>query len=147
MLVFVLPCSASTSTCRAARPSPPPSPSANYQNTTVYYSDGKTPLGTIGATNRQDLTYSQIPSTCRTPCWRPRTALLDRGRHLADRHPARRQPRRDGSGGNLNGGSTITQEFVRNYYDGVGTQQTASRKVKEIFIAQKLATTSPSSGS
>ena len=43
------------------------------------------------------------------------------------------------SGGSPNGGSTITQEFVRNYYDGVGTQQTASRKIKEIFIAQKLA--------
>jgi membrane peptidoglycan carboxypeptidase len=45
------------------------------------------------------------------------------------------------SGGGLNGGSTITQEFVKNYYDGVGSQQTASRKVKEIFIAQKLAST------
>ena len=43
--------------------------------------------------------------------------------------------------GNLNGGSTITQEFVRNYYDGVGTEQTASRKIKEIFIAQKVAGT------
>ena len=43
------------------------------------------------------------------------------------------------SGGSTNGGSTITQEFVRGYYDGVGTQQTASRKIKEIFIAQKLA--------
>ena len=45
------------------------------------------------------------------------------------------------SGGSLNGGSTLTQEFVKNYYDGVGTQQTASRKIKEIFIAQKLAKT------
>ena len=43
--------------------------------------------------------------------------------------------------GDLNGGSTITQEFVRNYYDGVGTEQTASRKIKEIFIAQKVAST------
>ena len=45
------------------------------------------------------------------------------------------------SSGGANGGSTITQEFVRGYYDGVGTQQTASRKIKEIFIAQKLAST------
>ena len=35
--------------------------SATVQNTTVYYSDGKTVLGTIGTTNRQDLAYSQIP--------------------------------------------------------------------------------------
>ena len=45
------------------------------------------------------------------------------------------------SGGSLSGGSTITQEFVKNYYDGVGAQQTVSRKIKEIFIAQKLAKT------
>ena len=45
------------------------------------------------------------------------------------------------SSGDKNGGSTITQEFVRNYYDGVGTKQTASRKIKEIFIAQKLSAT------
>ena len=45
------------------------------------------------------------------------------------------------------GGSTITQEFVRNYYDGVGVAQTPSRKIKEIFIAQKLAARSPSRGS
>ena len=37
------------------------------------------------------------------------------------------------------GGSTITQEFVRNYYDGVGVAQTPSKKIKEIFIPQKLA--------
>ena len=35
--------------------------SANYQNTTVYYADGKTVIGTIGETNRQDLSYAQIP--------------------------------------------------------------------------------------
>ena len=43
------------------------------------------------------------------------------------------------SGASPQGGSTITQEFVRNYYANVGTQQTISRKIKEIFIAQKLA--------
>ena len=47
------------------------------------------------------------------------------------------------SGGNLSGGSTITQEFVRQYYSysDIGTQQTASRKIKEIFVAMKLSKT------
>ena len=36
--------------------------SANYQNTIVYYNDGKTVMGTIGTINRQDLTYQQIPT-------------------------------------------------------------------------------------
>src|SRR5437016_8037069 len=42
-------------------------------------------------------------------------------------------------GGSLQGGSTITQEFVRQYYSGIGTQQTMSRKIKEIFVAMKIA--------
>ena len=44
-----------------------------------------------------------------------------------------------GSDGSLQGGSTITQQFVRNYYAGIGTQQTVSRKIKEIFVAMKVA--------
>ena len=44
-----------------------------------------------------------------------------------------------GSDGSLQGGSTITQEFVRQYYSGIGTQQTFSRKIKEIFVAMKVA--------
>ena len=44
-------------------------------------------------------------------------------------------------GGTLQGGSTITQQFVRNYYANIGTQQTMSRKIKEIFVAIKLSHT------
>jgi membrane peptidoglycan carboxypeptidase len=44
-----------------------------------------------------------------------------------------------GNDGSLQGGSTITQEFVRQYYSGIGTQQTFSRKIKEIFVAMKVA--------
>ena len=43
-----------------------------------------------------------------------------------------------GNDGSLQGGSTITQQFVRNYYSGIGTQQTFSRKIKEIFVAMKV---------
>jgi len=44
-----------------------------------------------------------------------------------------------GGDGSKQGGSTITQEFVRQYYSGIGTQQTMSRKIKEIFVAMKVA--------
>ena len=114
--------------------------SVNYQNTTVYYSDGKTVLGTFGATNRQDLTYAQIPQQLQNAVvaaedksfW-TEGGISPTGILRAAIHDV------TSSGGNKNGGSTITQEFVRGYYDGVGTQQTASRKIKEIFIAQKVA--------
>ena len=115
--------------------------SANYQNTTVYYSDGKTVLGTFGATNRQDLTYQQIPQALQNAVvaaedknfW-TEGGISPTGILRAAMHDAT-------NSGDTNGGSTITQEFVRGYYAGVGTQQTASRKIKEIFIAQKLTAT------
>jgi membrane peptidoglycan carboxypeptidase len=110
------------------------------QSTTVYYSDGTTVLGTISNEDRQNLTINQIPKSMQDAV----IAAEDRGfwteggisvtgilRAAYDDAMS--------SGGNLSGGSTITQEFVRNYYATVGTQQTMSRKIKEIFIAQKLA--------
>ena len=114
--------------------------SATYQSTTVYYADGKTLMGTIGATNRQDLTYQQIPKPLQNAViaaedknfW-TEGGISPTGILRAAIHDV------TSGGSDLNGGSTITQEFVRGYYDGVGTQQTASRKIKEIFIAQKLA--------
>jgi membrane peptidoglycan carboxypeptidase len=116
--------------------------SATVQNTTVYYSDGKTILGTIGTTNRQDLNYNQIPMSLQNAVvsaedkgfW-TEGGISPTGILRAAIHDV------TSGGSSLNGGSTITQEFVRNYYDGIGTQQTASRKIKEIFIAQKVAST------
>jgi membrane peptidoglycan carboxypeptidase len=114
--------------------------SANDQNTIVYYSDGKTILGTIGETNRQDLNYSQIPMQLQDAvvAAEDKSFWTEGGISPTGILGA---AYRDVFKGDSNGGSTITQEFVRNYYDGVGTQQTASRKIKEIFIAQKLAST------
>jgi membrane peptidoglycan carboxypeptidase len=114
--------------------------SATYQNTTVYYSDGKTVLGTIGQYNRQNLSYQQIPKQLQNAVvaaedknfW-TEGGISPTGIVRAAIHDL------TSGGGNRNGGSTITQEFVRGYYNGIGTQQTASRKIKEIFIAQKVS--------
>jgi len=110
------------------------------QNSTVYYSDGKTPIGTIGPIDRQLLTYSQIPM------WVQDAVLAAEDRSFRTEGGISptgilRAAYDDitSSGGSLSGGSTITQEFVRQYYSNIGTQQTISRKIKEIFIAQKLA--------
>jgi membrane peptidoglycan carboxypeptidase len=119
--------------------------SATVQNTTVYYADGTTVLGTIGQTNRQDLSETQLSSkagqnlqyavmSAEDKNFMTEGGISPTGILRAAIHDVT-------SGGDLNGGSTITQEFVRNYYDGVGTEQTAGRKIKEIFIAQKVAST------
>ena len=111
-----------------------------FQNSTVYYSDGTTVIGTFGTIHRQILTYNQIPKVVQDAV----VAAEDRGfwteggisptgilRAAYDDLTS--------SGGSLSGGSTITQQFVRNYYQDIGTSQTASRKIKEIFVAMKLA--------
>jgi membrane peptidoglycan carboxypeptidase len=109
------------------------------QNSTVYYSDGKTPIGTIGPIDRQILTYNQIPKIVQDAV----IAAEDRGFWTEGGISPTGILRAayddiTGSGGSLSGGSTITQEFVRQYYGNIGTQQTISRKIKEIFVAQKL---------
>ena len=113
--------------------------SANYQNTTVYYADGKKVIGTIGETNRQDLTYPQIPMQLQDAVVAAEDKNFWTEGGISPTGILRAAIHNLTSSGGANGGSTITQEFVRGYYDGVGTQQTASRKVKEIFIAKKLA--------
>ena len=116
--------------------------SANYQNTTIYYSDGKTVLGTIGQVNRQDLTFNEIPRNLQDAviAAEDRSFWTEGGISPTGILRAAYDDV-TGGGGSLSGGSTLTQQFVKNYYDGVGVQQTVSRKVKEIFIAQKLSKT------
>jgi membrane peptidoglycan carboxypeptidase len=116
---------------------------ATQQQSTVYFSDGKTAVGTFGTTDRQLLTESQISPYMRDAV----VAAEDRSFYNEGGVSPRgivRAAYEDvfnsgGSSGSLQGGSTITQEFVRNYYANIGTQQTATRKIKEIFVALKVA--------
>jgi membrane peptidoglycan carboxypeptidase len=110
------------------------------QASKVYFSDGKTQVGQFGSTNRVILTYNQIPPMLRNAV----VAAEDKNFwHEGGISPTGilRAAYDDltSSGGSLQGGSTITQQLVRNYYEGIGTSQTLSRKIKEIFVAQKLA--------
>ncbi len=109
-----------------------------YAQSLVYSSDG-TLIGRFGTTDRQMLTLDQIPQN-----------LINAVLAAEDRHfwteggisltATLRAAFTDlGGGSALQGGSTITQQFVRNYYQGIGTAQTLSRKIKEIFVAMKIA--------
>jgi membrane peptidoglycan carboxypeptidase len=112
-----------------------------YSQSVVYSSDG-TLVGRFGTTNRQMLTYDQLQQS---------PALINAVLAAEDRNffneggisptGIMRAAYEDIRGGNgaLQGGSTITQEFVRQYYAGIGSQQTLSRKFKEIFVAMKVA--------
>jgi len=110
-----------------------------YAQSVVYSSNGSL-IGRFGTTDRQELTYNEIPQN-----------IINAVLAAEDRHfwteggvsPTAivRAAFADltGNDDSLQGGSTITQQFVRNYYQGIGTQQTVSRKIKEIFVAMKVA--------
>ncbi len=110
-----------------------------YAQSVVYSSNG-TLIGRFGSTDRQMLPYDEIPQS-----------IINAVLAAEDRHfwteggvsptATVRAAFADltGNDASLQGGSTITQQFVRNYYQGIGTQQTLSRKVKEIFVAMKVA--------
>jgi membrane peptidoglycan carboxypeptidase len=108
----------------------------------VVYSGHGTLIGRFGTTNRQMLTYNQLEQS---------PAIINAVLAAEDRNffteggvsptgivRAAYEDAR-GHNGSLQGGSTITQEFVRQYYAGIGTQQTFTRKIKEIFVAMKVA--------
>jgi membrane peptidoglycan carboxypeptidase len=106
----------------------------------VVYSGNGTLIGRFGTTNRQELSYNQIPQRVINAV----LAAEDRNFfHEGGISPEGivRAAYEDtkGNDGSVQGGSTITQQFVRNYYSGIGTEQTFSRKIKEIFVAMKVS--------
>jgi membrane peptidoglycan carboxypeptidase len=118
------------------------SAAALQQSSTVYFSDGKTQVGTFVANNginRQILQTNQIP------------AVMDNAMVAAEDRKfyseggisptgILRAAYVDARGGDYaQGGSTLTQQFVRNYYATIGTRQTLSRKIKEIFVSIKVS--------
>jgi membrane peptidoglycan carboxypeptidase len=109
------------------------------QNSTVYFSDGKTVVGSFGTLHRQLLTYNQIPKIMDDAAMaaEDRTFMTEGAISPTGIIRAAYDDLKS-SGGSLSGGSTITQQFVRNYYADIGTQQTATRKIKEIFVAMKV---------
>ena len=110
-----------------------------FQQSVVYSNDG-TLVGRFGSTNRQMLQYNEIPQKMINAV----VAAEDRNffnEGGVSPTGIMRAAYEDvtGNDGSLQGGSTITQEFVRQYYSGIGTQQTLTRKIKEIFVAMKVA--------
>jgi membrane peptidoglycan carboxypeptidase len=123
----------------AQTPIPDASQAALQQASVVYFRDGHTVVGTFGTTDRQELTATQIPAVVKDAV----VAIEDKHFYseggISPVGIVRAAVADVTSGGVSQGGSTITQEFVRNYYLNIGTAQTASRKIKEILVAQKLA--------
>ncbi|MFI1305461.1 transglycosylase domain-containing protein [Streptomyces sioyaensis] len=113
---------------------PPANSAAKAQSNVYLYSDGSE-LARDGEVNRQNVTLSRIPKSVQQAV----LAAEDRdfyAESAVDPAAMLRAAWNTVTGKGKQSGSTITQQYVKNYY--LGQEQTVTRKAKEFFIAIKL---------
>ncbi|MFE0653031.1 transglycosylase domain-containing protein [Streptomyces sp. NPDC059534] len=113
---------------------PPANAAAVAQSNVYLYRDGS-PLARDGEVNRENVRLDQVPLTVRQAV----LAAEDRDFHTSravDPKAMVRAAWNTVTGKGRQSGSTITQQYVKNYY--LGQEQTLTRKAKEFFIAIKL---------
>ncbi|MGW7361411.1 transglycosylase domain-containing protein [Streptomyces sp. NPDC054802] len=113
---------------------PPANAAATAQTNVYLYADG-THIARDGDINRENVSLDKIP----LPVQQAVLAAEDRDFYsepAIDPQAMVRAAWNTVTGKGKQSGSTITQQYVKNYY--LGQEQTVTRKVKEFFIAIKL---------
>ncbi|MET7811447.1 transglycosylase domain-containing protein [Streptomyces sp. NPDC005395] len=115
--------------------------SATAQNNVYYWADNTQMVATGGDRNRQSVDLSQIPKAMRNAVisQENKTFYSDSG---IDPKGIARAVFNMAKGGETQGGSTITQQYVKNAMLN-DQSQTISRKVKEIFVSIKVGAEEP----
>ncbi|MGK4580992.1 transglycosylase domain-containing protein [Kitasatospora sp. HPMI-4] len=121
-------------------PVPDPNARAVARSTVYYYADGTTELARTGEVNRDPVAIGQIPPALRhaVVSAEDRSFYRNKGVDLKGmlRAAWRNLQGVAASGKGFQGGSTITQQYVKNLY--LTQDQTITRKVKELFISLKV---------
>lgn len=116
---------------------PIPDPNKDFQTnvTTVYYADGKTPIGTFAVHNRVSIPLSEMPQHAKDAIIAAENASFwtDPGISVSGLTRAVISAVRPGD---TVGGSTITQQYVKVLY--LSQDKTVTRKLKELVIALKV---------
>ncbi|MGI5231673.1 transglycosylase domain-containing protein [Actinoallomurus sp. CA-142502] len=113
-------------------------PTAKAQQSVFYYNDGKTVIARTGDFDRRPIDLKAVPPQVRDAVISAenRSFYSDSGVSVKG---SARAVWATLTGGSMQGGSTITQQMVRNYYSGLSQQRTAGRKLKEIMVALKVS--------
>jgi membrane peptidoglycan carboxypeptidase len=115
---------------------PSPQELVTNQTATVQYADSSTMATIDGGENRTIVALSKVPQHVRDAV----LAAEDRGFYSEPGISVKgtlRAAVNDVRGGSTQGGSTITQQYVKNAY--LNSDQTLSRKLKELAISLKLS--------
>jgi membrane peptidoglycan carboxypeptidase len=122
-------------TAYASTTVPDPAALVNTQTTVVYYADGKTEIGRLAEQNRRSVPLGKVPPHVQAAVLaaEDRTFYENQGVNPTS---IIRAAYANVRGKQLQGGSTITQQYVKNYFDL--RERTYTRKAKEFFIALKI---------
>ncbi|MGX1951373.1 transglycosylase domain-containing protein [Streptomyces anulatus] len=115
---------------------PKPNETAKAQNNVYYWADGTQLVATGGAVNRQELKYEQIPVEMRNAVISAENKSFETDSGI-DPKGIGRALLNMATGGETQGGSTITQQYVKNSM--LTQDQTLKRKFQELFITLKVA--------
>ena len=114
-----------------------PNPNDDFETQTsfVYYSDGKSEIGTYATQNRESIPLDQMPDSIKDAvvAAENRSFWTDQG---IDPRGILRAAFSNASGNATQGASTITQQYVKILY--LTQEQTLTRKIKEAIISLKL---------
>ncbi|MEV8226170.1 transglycosylase domain-containing protein [Streptomyces sp. NPDC079167] len=111
---------------------------ATAQNNVYYWDDDTQMVATGGSVNRQEIDYAQIPEAMRNAVISAENKSFNSDRGI-DPMGIARAFWNMARGGDTQGGSTITQQYVKNSM--LSQDQTLSRKFKELFITLKVGET------
>jgi membrane peptidoglycan carboxypeptidase len=114
---------------------PDPNKLADAQTSTVYFADGTTQLGTFAARNRENVTLDQVPDHVQKAVLAAEDRTFYENRGVSPTGIAR-AVWTNLSDGTTQGGSTLTQQYVKNYY--LTDKQSYTRKFEEFFISLKI---------
>ncbi|WP_336207997.1 transglycosylase domain-containing protein [Nonomuraea sp. LPB2021202275-12-8] len=109
---------------------------ATAQGSVIYYRDGKSVIARQGV-DRRNVELARVPEHVRDAV----IAAENRSFYEDSGVSAKGTTRAVWStltGQQLQGGSTITQQLVRNYYSGLSQERSVTRKIKEIMISIKV---------
>ena len=114
-----------------------PDPNSDFTtNTTfIYFNDGESQMGSLAVQNRVTLDYSEMPQMMKDAVVAAEnsTFFTDPGISIPGMARGVWTILR---GGDLQGGSTITQQYIKILY--LDSERTASRKIRELILAMKM---------
>ncbi|KQX61905.1 transglycosylase domain-containing protein [Angustibacter sp. Root456] len=114
---------------------PSPNQLVTANASVVYWSDGKTEIGRFGEVNRRSVPLSDVPDSMQ------KAVLAAEDRTFYQNHGVSPKGIARAAwvalkGGSKQGGSTITQQYVKNYF--LTQDRTITRKAKEFIISLKI---------